>query len=228
MRRNRPKRKRYWTMVACVCGILFPVMAGAQVDEEAGQVEDLPRVSRTQTDRVRFSDAAVRFREASEKYSQMIHEYLDSELPKALEIRKQFEHDIQALTEEVQNLKLNEFEKELGDIFRDLKRVERDAPEILPRVKEIHVLELEGEALAQQIQGLPAGDKQRDRLEAQLRENLEKAFDLSQEVRQSEAGKVEAELKEMRQLLEKRQENRTAIVDRRLYEMIHERDPYAW
>lgn len=71
-------------------------------------------------------------------------------------------------------------------------------------------------------------DEERKAAEEQIREKLSDAFEVSQQIREWEARRIEEELKTVREFLEQRRANKNAIIDRRLSEITRGFDPYEW
>jgi hypothetical protein len=92
---------------------------------------------------------------------------------------------------------------------------------------------LEGERLSLKTELLgieyhDAEDGKKAEIEKELRTALEESFLIQQEFREEEAEMLKEELERLRELLEKRRENKAIIIERRLQELIHGEDPFAW
>jgi hypothetical protein len=116
---------------------------------------------------------------------------------------------------------------ELADIARDLYEARREAPEVYATFRDHKVAEVRSGMLAWRIKRTD-DDQEREQLKRQLRQVLERGFDLSQELREYEARAIERELARVWETLEKRREHRETIIDRRYQELVHDEDPYEW
>jgi hypothetical protein len=71
-------------------------------------------------------------------------------------------------------------------------------------------------------------DKERAKVKEKLSAALSKQFDLQQKRREHELAKVEAQVKKLRELMKKRGEERKAIIDRRLDQLMREAEGLGW
>lgn len=108
----------------------------------------------------------------------------------------------------------------------ELARVEKDDPARFALMKEER-------ALAKQV--LALRDEHRNALperkagkEAELRKLLDQQFDKKLAIHRLEANQLEKELQELRGRLEKRAQQKTGIVDRRLVELTEEKEWMDW
>jgi hypothetical protein len=85
----------------------------------------------------------------------------------------------------------------------------------------------ESEQLARQL-AQAKSDDDRDKLKAKLGEVLGKQFDQRQRRHQAEIQALEAQVKKLRDLVEKRQENRREIIARRLEQILRESQGLGW
>jgi hypothetical protein len=85
----------------------------------------------------------------------------------------------------------------------------------------------EANQLAQQL-GEAKSDADRDKLRTRLGEVLEKQFDQRQKRHEAEIKGLEAQVKKLRDLVEKRQENRREIIARRLDQILRESQGLGW
>jgi hypothetical protein len=161
------------------------------------------------------------------QYNEQVQKYLNEELPEAMEWLKDFTEEAKDLGQDIRERVIPEAKIALSEVYRQLKDVQRNVPELMPKVKALQMKELEADGLAKRIRSLPEGDE-REELQDLLRTNLEESFDLSQELRSLEAEQVEKELSEMQELLDKRLENRELIIERRYQEVVDDKDPFAW
>jgi hypothetical protein len=71
-------------------------------------------------------------------------------------------------------------------------------------------------------------DGDREKLRSQLAEVLEKQFDQRQKRHEEEIKALEAQIKKLRDMVEKRQENRRDIISRRLDQILKESQGLGW
>jgi hypothetical protein len=88
--------------------------------------------------------------------------------------------------------------------------------------------------LARQAQNLvrqlgeAKGDAEKDKIKTKLNEVLEKQFDLRQKRHTSEIEALESQVKKLKELVEKRKENRKEIVSKRLDQLQREAQGLGW
>ena len=85
----------------------------------------------------------------------------------------------------------------------------------------------EADRLARQL-GEAKSDTERDQLKTKLGEVLEKQFDQRQKRHEAEIKALEAQVKKLRDLVEKRQENRREIIARRFDQILREAQGLGW
>lgn len=107
----------------------------------------------------------------------------------------------------------------------DMQRENRQLHERLMRERE---MEYESIVLAAQIRRLPEDAPERERLTEELRRKLEDIFALKEENRRRETEQLEKELEKLRDQLRNREENRAAIVEHRLNELIGRGQELDW
>jgi hypothetical protein len=73
-----------------------------------------------------------------------------------------------------------------------------------------------------------AEGEKKDRIKEQLTDTLGKQFDARQKRHQNEIAVLEKQLKRLRDLVDKRQENRREIVSKRLDQLVREADGLGW
>jgi hypothetical protein len=76
--------------------------------------------------------------------------------------------------------------------------------------------------------GEAKSDADRDKLKSQLGELLDKQFDLRQKRHEKEIAGLEAQLKKLKDLVQKRQENRRDIVAKRLEQVLRDAQGLGW
>jgi hypothetical protein len=85
----------------------------------------------------------------------------------------------------------------------------------------------EAEQVARLI-GAARADAEKDKLNDQLSDILEKQFDLRQRRHERELAELEAQVRKLRALVQKRQENRREIVARRLDVIVRDAEGLGW
>jgi hypothetical protein len=85
----------------------------------------------------------------------------------------------------------------------------------------------QAEQLAQQL-AQAKSDSDRDKIKGQLSEVLEKQFDERQKRHEQELKALEAQVKELKNLVDKRQENRREIIGARLNQIVKEAQGLGW
>ena len=85
----------------------------------------------------------------------------------------------------------------------------------------------EAEELGRKL-GDAKGSEDRSKIKTQLTEVLEKQFDLRQKRHQDEIKELEAKVKKLKDLVDKRQENRKEIVAKRLDQIMSDAEGLGW
>jgi hypothetical protein len=85
----------------------------------------------------------------------------------------------------------------------------------------------EADQLAQQL-AEARSDSDRDKLKVKLGEVLEKQFELRQKRHEGEIAELEAQVKKLKDLVARRQENRREIIARRLEQVLRESQGLGW
>jgi len=165
---------------------------------------------------------------AVDAFTDDVEVFLQEEIPEALEWLQKLEKAAEsALGEAEAELELFEFMLDAAMGARELAQMKQHDKDIFPIVKKEHQLELRTMMLAEKFHKTE-NEEERDKIREQLARTLDEAFDVSQRMREYEAQTIEKELQEVRRLLEKRLERRDIIIERRLHEMLHGTDPFAW
>lgn len=94
------------------------------------------------------------------------------------------------------------------------------------RSPEIDRLEKASRDLAQSYRNA-TGEAEKARLQAELKQNLEQAFDLREQLRRERFQQMEARVRKVREMMDQRQAQRDAIINRRLQELT-EGEKLAW
>lgn len=155
-----------------------------------------------------------------------IEEFVESELPAALELLEEVKEEVEQINRPEEKFELFEAVHRLADMAQRMVEVKREEPEAYPKVKEMYELEIEAQRLSRAFS--KASEEEQKEIKRELRKVLERNFEISQEVRELEAKRVEEELKEIRSLLEERQKHREIIIDRHMHTLLYGEDPLAW
>lgn len=70
--------------------------------------------------------------------------------------------------------------------------------------------------------------EQRERIRTELRQVLERGFEMGQELREREIEAIEREMEKIRGLLDERETHRELIIDRRMRQILDDVDPFEW
>ena len=111
---------------------------------------------------------------------------------------------------------------------RYLIDMQRENEQLHERLMQERAMEAESQALAARIRALPEDSPEREALTAELRQKLEEIFSMKEENRRRETEQLEKELSKLRDQLQKREQSREQIIDRRLKELIGERQALDW
>src|SRR5262245_42683548 len=76
--------------------------------------------------------------------------------------------------------------------------------------------------------GEASSDSERSKIKEQLTERLEKQFDLRQKRHLEEIKSLEAKLKKLKELVDKRQENRREIISKRVDQLLSDAEGLGW
>lgn len=110
--------------------------------------------------------------------------------------------------------------------YLELQDVKRRRPEAFEQHLQFRRLEKEAEAPAAAVRRMAAAEASEARMA--LRQTLERAFDLKQQMSQGDIAHLEGERERLRRTVETRARHRDAIVDRRMKELLAEREVTAW
>jgi hypothetical protein len=100
-------------------------------------------------------------------------------------------------------------------------------PHVFAYSVEENNLSHQAEQYAQQLAAAKS-DSDRDKIKSQLTELLEKQFDQRQKRHEDEIKQLEAQIKKLKDLVEKRQENRREIISARLNQIVKESQGLGW
>jgi hypothetical protein len=84
----------------------------------------------------------------------------------------------------------------------------------------------QSEALVHQL--AKAKGEDREKVKTKLAEALEKQFDLRQKRHQAEIAALEAQVNQLKELVQKRQENRREIISKRLDQLVRDAEGLGW
>ena len=111
---------------------------------------------------------------------------------------------------------------------RYLIDMQRENEQLHKRLMQERAMEAQSQTLAAHIRALPEDSPEREALTDDLRQKLEEIFSMKEENRRRETEQLEKELSKLRDQLRKRERNREEIIDRRLKELIGERQALDW
>ena len=210
---RKQQRKRHGLALFICIGSLWALPPHLLAQDGPGEIEaELERMSA----------------EAQEKFKVEHRMFLERELPEAIERLRRYEHLASEPEAEAEAIHRHlEFRVELAQLAKELMNAKRFNRRVYEAMKGYHRLELKSYTLSERYHETE-DEKERGQIEKALRKNLQEGFRLSQEMREIEAREVEKEVKRIWALLKKRQENRDAIVERRLSELILGADPFEW
>jgi colicin import membrane protein len=117
----------------------------------------------------------------------------------------------------------------LGDAagrMRDLAELKQRDPGAYEKLQEMHRLEREGAALAEQARRAPAEEK--EAASKKLKENLARQFDLREEQRLREIAELKRRVESLEKAIGERRANKDRIVDKRRRELLGERVDEDW
>jgi hypothetical protein len=100
-------------------------------------------------------------------------------------------------------------------------------PHIVTWSAEENNISRRAEVLARQLAEAKS-DGDREKVKGQLAEVLEKQFDQRQKRHEEEIKQLEAQIKKLKDLVDKRQENRREIISRRLDQLVKESQGLGW
>lgn len=92
-----------------------------------------------------------------------------------------------------------------------------------------HQLEQESRTLVNELAQSPEDDANaRDQLKQKLRDTLERQFEAQQRIRETEVTRIEARVKKLREMIDKRNGARRTIVDRRQQQLMDDAEGFGW
>lgn len=108
----------------------------------------------------------------------------------------------------------------------DMLETKREDPARFERMMELRALDRKSEDQAEAVQRAEGED--REHALAALRGTLGEAFAIKQALMREDLAHLERELKELKNLIEKREKNGDAIIERRLSVLTGEEDELEW
>lgn len=167
-------------------------------------------------------------RHADTMFSDRVREFLSTEMPDAMGLLERAREAADAPDATIdQKFELCEVKFRLTDLAHELHEAKNFRPEVYPKLKRFNELDIQAHTIAREIH--EAGEEgEHDELMDELEEVLEEGFELSQELREFELGQMEEEIGQVRSVLEKREDNRDVIIDRRIHQLVYHNDPYEW
>jgi septal ring factor EnvC (AmiA/AmiB activator) len=102
----------------------------------------------------------------------------------------------------------------------DLERMKEHDPEMYELLKQDNDFDRDSRSLAEKVRKLATGVKDREKLETELKELVQKHFDVRQKRREIELKRVEEQLSRLRDSIKTRLEGREESIRRRLAELV--------
>jgi hypothetical protein len=110
--------------------------------------------------------------------------------------------------------------------YLELRDLARENPVLYARILEHRKLENRSRRLARGLaQESGAG---RDAVMAELRDVLDRSFQIKQELMRMDVQEMAEDLEELRSLIDKRQDNKDALIQRRLKELTGDDEELTW
>ena len=104
----------------------------------------------------------------------------------------------------------------------DLEAMRRNDPEMFKLLQEDNELDRHTRELGMQFRQAPP--EQRERMQKELHELVNKQFEVRQQRRTLELKRIEGELQRLREAIERRAKNREQLIERRVSELIGRED----
>ena len=111
--------------------------------------------------------------------------------------------------------------------MNELMELRENLPAVFELEKKILMLDFESERLGEEIRGTRPEKGRAEKIE-ELTKMLEEIFDLKQERNRLEAEQIERELREIRAMIQKREDNRRMIIGRRAEDLAGGEDIFEW
>ena len=115
---------------------------------------------------------------------------------------------------------------EAGPRMRELKELQQRDPKSFEKMMELHRLERESMALAEQARVAPP--EEREAAQKKLRESLSRLFDLREESRLREVAELKRRVEGLEKAMAERKANKDRIVEKRRRELLGEKSEDDW
>lgn len=223
-------RKNHSLLVSTLLALLLvlsPALRAEEPDEEADW--EMERGHEEEFDELHAEEREIleeMAEEAEEIFEEDVQAFLRESLPSALELLEILERRAHDADDSDYRFHYLERKIDLGETAQHLMEMHAHDEPLLERVMAQERISIETELLSLRYQ--EAEEEEREAIAGAIQGLLEEGFEIAQEIREAEAGHIEKELEEIRELLELRQKNKSIIIKRRMYELLHGEDPYAW
>lgn len=159
----------------------------------------------------------------------MSPEDLEKALPEVQEYLKKSEPEMLRRLEELiaggRREELMHFVWEIRSRMRNMEELKQRDPEEYARLTKMREMERACFELSEKIR---RGEHGGDELRKQLADKLAELFELREQSRARELADLKRRVEELEKVLQKRRENRQKIVEKKMREMLGERDPEDW
>lgn len=142
-------------------------------------------------------------------------EYLKANVPEAIDVLKE--------TQKEEAGKYAGEIKDWSDRIKDLREIREKAPDIAETLTRADRIEVQADLLAGEI-GEAKDQKTREAKIVKLREMLNTVFEARLKEKEFEKRRLEKEITEINQMMERRQSSRKDIIERHLQDMVGGRD----
>ena len=129
----------------------------------------------------------------------------------------------------VKEVNRDEYNYQLKRVLEEMmqaRRFEKSDPERYERIVRMKSLEEKSQSLGRAHR--QASKSEKANIEAELNKILSELFDLREENRREEVAKLETRLKELKDSLKERQENKAEIIKRRLAQLTGQSQHLEW
>lgn len=123
--------------------------------------------------------------------------------------------------------RMNEILRGVSHQMREMEEMKKRNPEEYERMMKMHKLERESMELAEKMRKAESGTD-KGAIKDKLKTVLGELFDLREANRTHEVEMLEKRLKELKETMEKRKQNRDQIIERRLGELMGKEDSMNW
>jgi hypothetical protein len=193
--------------------------------ERLGNVEEEIEVRRFYPD---DKDELIYLKKEAEEGLGKNREFMNTHLPELLAKHHVEWIEVKKLPEDSEEvIEFYEHTLEIIEHVEELKSLKYHEPQNFELVIKQHQLEIQADQLAERYHQAK-GDEERQTIKKELTKVLNKAFDISQDLRAKEVEEIERELNDIRILLNQREENRELIISARMNKLLHGVDPLEW